>query len=62
MDGELEKELARQMEALRIAGLKRRQSDKISGVPPTVNAADVDEDDDNDEFDEDEDELPFRVV
>ena len=58
MGGEVEKELARQVEALRIAGLKRRQSDNLGGVPPTVDT-DIDEDDDGDAFEEDEDEAPI---
>ena len=56
--GEVEKELARQVEALRKAGRKRRPSDNHDGVPPTVDA-DVEDDDRSDEFDEDEDEAPI---
>lgn len=50
--GEVDKELARQVEALRRAGAKRRQNDMI--VPAAVTTDKVDDDDDDDEFEEDE--------
>jgi translation initiation factor 2-alpha kinase 4 len=49
--GEVERELVRQVEALRMAGAKRRQNDVI--VPSAVTADNV-EDDEDDGFEEDE--------
>lgn len=53
--GEVEKELARQVEALRMAGLKRKQRGNLVGFPSTVEADRAEEDEDdafNDDFDE----------
>ena len=49
--GEVEKELARQVEALRMAGVKKRRNDVV--VPSAVDVNNVDDEED-DEFEEDE--------
>jgi hypothetical protein len=51
LGGEVEKELTRQVEALRMAGVKKRRNDVV--VPSAVDVNNVDDEED-DEFEEDE--------